>query len=57
MVGIRLLHVYAHLISIALAEGVGEDLNSLGFGDTQYWNNAMVFHIRVVLNLDRFVDF
>ena len=54
---VRMLHVYAHLIYIALAEGIGEDLNALGFGDTQYWHNAMVFHIRVVLDLDRFVDF
>jgi len=57
MVRIRLLECYACFIYIALAEGVGEDLNNLGFGDREYWNNAMVFYIRQTLGLGRWVDF
>ena len=57
MVSVWLLRCYACYIYIALADGVGDDLNALDFGDRDYWNNAMVFYIRVVLDLDRWVDY
>jgi hypothetical protein len=43
MVGVRLLHVYAHLMFRALECGIGEEFERLGLNT--YYNNYIVWQI------------